>query len=280
MKIAAIQSRYGSFSRYQQLIRETKKETDCDVIVLPELFQDIYFCKIQNPIYLEKATTLSENKEFVLYQKLANELDVVIPFSWYERTDNVNFNSVAMINSDGRVLGIYRKSHIPDGLGYQEKYYFAPGDTGFRVFKTNKGNVGVGICWDQWFPEQARQLTLMGADVIVYPTAIGSEPIDNMYDSSNHWMNTMKGHSAANMIPIVACNRIGKETDTFMSTTVETTFYGNSFITDIFGNISVQMSDKEGYIYSTIDINKNRKYRKSWGLFRDRRIDLYDINHL
>ena len=202
---------------------------------------------------------------------IAKKLNVVLPISFFEKDNNVYFNSIAVINSDGKILGKYRKSHIPDGAGYLEKYYFNPGDTGFKVWETNFGKIGIGICWDQWFPEAARIMALKGADILFYPTAIGDE-IMSEYDSSSAWQRVMQGHAAANIIPVVASNRIGSE-----SVKGQTNgFYGKSFICDRTGKIIVEASkDKQEIIISEIDIEDDHLFRRNWGLFRDRRIDLY-----
>ncbi len=203
---------------------------------------------------------------------LAKELNVVIPVSYFEKAGNTFFNSLVMIDADGTVLENYRKSHIPDGPGYSEKYYFSPGDTGFKVWKTQFGDFGAGICWDQWFPELARSLALQGAEVIFYPTAIGSEPQDPSLDSRDHWQRTMQGHSAANLVPVIASNRVGVEVDDG----IETTFYGSSFITDhTGGKIAEAPREGETIIYAEIDLEATAKARHAWGLFRDRRPELY-----
>jgi N-carbamoylputrescine amidase len=203
---------------------------------------------------------------------LAKELNVVIPVSYFEKAGNTFFNSLVMIDADGSVLENYRKSHIPDGPGYSEKYYFSPGDTGFKVWKTQFGTFGAGICWDQWFPELARSLVLSGAEAIFYPTAIGSEPQDLSLDSRDHWQRTMQGHSAANLVPVIASNRVGVEADDG----IETTFYGSSFITDhTGGKLAEAPREGEAIIYAEIDLQETAKARHAWGLFRDRRPELY-----
>jgi N-carbamoylputrescine amidase len=206
------------------------------------------------------------------FSALANELGVVLPISFFERAGRSFFNSVAVADSDGRVLGCYRKSHVPDGPGYEEKFYFSPGDTGFRVFSTAVGEVGVGICWDQWFPECARAMALLGAEVLCYPTAIGSEPQDPTLDSSAHWQRVMQGHAAANMVPVVASNRIGHE----VGEPTEITFYGTSFITDATG-AKVAEADRASasVLTANFDLDELAAARSSFGLFRDRRPDLY-----
>jgi N-carbamoylputrescine amidase len=203
---------------------------------------------------------------------LARELNVVLPLSVFERANNAYYNSLVMIDRDGRRLGVYRKSHIPEGPGYHEKYYFSPGDTGFRVFPTGSAQVGAAVCWDQWFPEAARSMALQGAELLFYPTAIGSEPHDATIDSSGHWQRTMQGHAAANVMPLVASNRIGTE----KGERYEMTFYGTSFIADHTGAVVAQASrDREEIITASFDLEAIRAYRHAWGVFRDRRPDLY-----
>ncbi len=250
------------------------------IILLSELFERKYFCQERNYDYYEMALPILDNPAVKHFSQLCRELSVVMPISVFERDENVFYNSVAMIDADGSIVGVYRKTHIPDDHFYQEKFYFTPGNTGFKVFKTKYGNVGVGICWDQWFPETARCLTLGGADIILYPTAIGSEPILDV-DSSGHWMRTMQGHSAANIIPVAAANRIGKEDvtpseDNGMQSS-SLTFYGTSFLTDETGDLlSKAGRDKEEIIYAEYDFAEIRKKRASWGLFRDRRPECYN----
>ena len=249
------------------------------IILLSELFERKYFCQERRYEYYEMADSVEENPAVQYFQKLCKELAVVIPVSFYEKDVNVLYNTVAMIDSDGTISGIYRKTHIPDDQFYQEKFYFTPGNTGFKVFDTAYGKIGVGICWDQWFPETARCLAIDGADIILYPTAIGSEPILDV-DSSGHWMRTMQGHSAANVIPVAAANRIGEE---FVEPCEENAgqssslcFYGSSFLTDATGEIIVKASrDKQEIIYAEYDFGEIRKMRLSWGLFRDRRPECY-----
>lgn len=255
------------------------KENGANIILLSELFERKYFCQERNYDYYELALPILENPAVLHFKELAKELSVVMPISVFERDENTFYNSVAMIDADGSILGVYRKTHIPDDHFYQEKFYFTPGNTGFKVFETRYGNVGVGICWDQWFPETARCLALSGADIILYPTAIGSEPILDL-DSSGHWMRTMQGHSAANIIPVAAANRIGTEAvtpsdDNGMQSS-SLTFYGSSFLTDETGNVLVKASrDKEEIICAEYDFLENRKKRASWGIFRDRRPECY-----
>mmetsp|Transcript_43481 Transcript_43481/g.125692 ORF Transcript_43481/g.125692 Transcript_43481/m.125692 type:complete len:245 (+) Transcript_43481:1-735(+) len=216
-------------------------------------------------------------------QELAAKHNIVIPVSLFERDNNMLFNTVVMVDADGSVLGKYRKSHIPDGTGYQEKFYFSPGDTGFKVWDTNVGKVGIAICWDQWFPEAARAMALQGADILLYPTAIGSEPQDPTINSADHWQRVMQGHAAANMVPVVASNRFGTEILLHADKTEKQriTFYGHSFITDETGKIVAQAKDDSSQrfeiMFSTINPEENRSTRLAWGLFRDRRPELYKV---
>ncbi len=243
-----------------------------NVIVPQELMAAPYFCKKQEAKYFELAEETDNCRLIKELSALANELNVVIPVSYFEKAGNTFFNSLVMIDADGTVLENYRKSHIPDGPGYSEKYYFSPGDTGFKVWKTQFGTFGAGICWDQWFPELARSLVLSGAEAIFYPTAIGSEPQDLSLDSRDHWQRTMQGHSAANLVPVIASNRVGVEADDG----IETTFYGSSFITDhTGGKLAEAPREGEAIIYAEIDLQETAKARHAWGLFRDRRPELY-----
>ncbi len=260
-----------NLQRAESLVRAAHAE-GAQIILLQELFERPYFCQHQNYDFLDLATPLSENPAVQQFQKLAAELHVVLPISFYERHHNAYYNSIAIIDADGTVLGVYRKSHIPDGPGYSEKFYFTPGDTGFRVWHTRYGCIGVGICWDQWFPETARAMALMGAELLFFPTAIGSEPQDPTLDSRPHWQNTQCGHAAANIMPVIASNRIGTETQE----DTEITFYGSSFIADETGEKVGEMDTQaEGVTLATFDLDAIRKKRHAWGVFRDRRPDLY-----
>lgn len=242
------------------------------VILMSELPLAHYFCKQQNYDYLKLAVP-AKNHPFILeMQKLAKELNVVLPVSFYELDGNETYNSLVMIDADGKNLGIYRKSHIPDGPGYQEKFYFKPGNSGFKVWDTAYGRFGAAICWDQWFPEPARIMALNGAEALFYPTAIGSEPQDATLDSRDHWQRAMQGHGASNLMPIIAANRVGVEVDDG----IETTFYGSSFITDGKGaKIAEASRSDEEIITATIDLHEAAYVRKCWGVFRDRRPSLY-----
>ncbi|MDF4742244.1 N-carbamoylputrescine amidase [Vibrio parahaemolyticus] len=260
-----------NLAKAKKAIREAA-QNGANVILPQELFAAPYFCKKQEAKYFELAEETENCRLIKEMSALAKELGVVIPVSYFEKAGNTFFNSLVMIDADGTVLDNYRKSHIPDGPGYSEKYYFSPGDTGFKVWQTKFGKFGAGICWDQWFPELARSLALHGAEAIFYPTAIGSEPQDPTLDSREHWQRTMQGHSAANLVPVIASNRVGTEVDDG----IETTFYGSSFITDHTGaKIAEAPREGETIIYAEIDLAATAKARHAWGLFRDRRPDLY-----
>jgi N-carbamoylputrescine amidase len=255
----------------KRLVREAKAKGAL-VVLVQELFETPYFCKDQLAKNFSLARPFEGNALVKEFSALARELGVVLPLSFFEKANNAHFNSLAMIDADGAVLGLYRKSHIPDGPGYQEKYYFNPGDTGFKVFRTKYGAIGAAICWDQWFPESARAMALMGAEILCYPTAIGSEPPPAPpVDSSAHWRRVMQGHAGANYVPLIAANRIGRE----VGETCEVTFYGTSFIAGPTGEILADAGDKEGVITATVDLDAIETARKSWGLFRDRRPELY-----
>ncbi|EGQ8515680.1 N-carbamoylputrescine amidase [Vibrio parahaemolyticus] len=260
-----------NLAKAKNAIREAA-QNGANVILPQELFAAPYFCKKQEAKYFELAEETANSHLIQEMSTLAKELGVVIPVSYFEKAGNTFFNSLVMIDADGTILDNYRKSHIPDGPGYSEKYYFSPGDTGFKVWQTKFGKFGAGICWDQWFPELARSLALHGAEAIFYPTAIGSEPQDPTLDSRDHWQRTMQGHSAANLVPVIASNRVGIEVDDG----IETTFYGSSFITDHTGaKIAEAPREGETIIYAEIDLAATAKARHAWGLFRDRRPDLY-----
>ncbi len=255
----------------ERLVREAAGR-GARLILIPELFEDRYFCEDQRAEHLAKARPLSGHPTVEHFAAVARELNVVLPISFYERAGNELFNSCAIVDADGSVLGVYRKSHIPDGPGYSEKYYFRPGDTGFRVWDTAVGRVGVGICWDQWFPEVVRALALAGAEVILYPTAIGSEPTEPTWDSAPHWQRVMQGHAGANLVPVVAANRVGVEVGSRF--TLE--FYGSSFIAGPTGDKIVEADrTSETVLTATFDLDEVAALRRSWGVFRDRRVDLY-----
>lgn len=258
-----------NIDRIAGFVREAAAK-GADVILPPELFCGHYFCKTQEEEHFARAMEWQEHPAVQQLSELAGELGVVIPVSIYEKEGPLYFNSIVVIDADGTPLGVYRKSHIPDGPGYQEKFYFRPGDTGFRVWNTMKGRIGVGICWDQWFPEAARSMALMGADVLLYPTAIGAEPQDASLDTAARWRRGMQGHAVANVIPVVAANRVGDEQGQV--------FYGTSFITDETGEIVTDMDrQQEGVILATFDLDHIDRARAAWGFFRDRRTDLYEI---
>ena len=258
-----------NITRVAGFIREAAAK-GADVVLPPELFCGHYFCKTQEEEHFARAEEWTDHQAVLQLSELAAELGVVIPVSIYEKDGPLYFNSVVMIDADGTPLGVYRKSHIPDGPGYQEKYYFRPGDTGFRTWSTLKGRIGVGICWDQWFPEAARAMALMGADALLYPTAIGAEPQDAGLDTAARWRRGMQGHAVANVIPVVAANRFGDEQGQV--------FYGTSFITDETGEIVTDLGRKEeGILVATFDLDHIDRARAAWGFFRDRRTDLYDI---
>lgn len=261
-----------NIARGERLVRDAAAK-GAQIILLQELFERNYFCQKQKPAYLEFATTVAENPAVNHFIKIARELNVVLPISIYERAGNCLYNSVVIIDADGENLGTYRKSHIPDGPGYNEKYYFTPGDTGFKVWQTRHAKIGVGICWDQWFPECARSMALQGAELLFYPTAIGSEPHDASINSRGHWQRTQQGHAAANLMPLIASNRIGTETEG----DYHITFYGSSFIADASGE-KVQEANQtdEAVLIHTFDLDAVAANRRAWGLFRDRRIDIYD----
>ncbi|WP_081673560.1 N-carbamoylputrescine amidase [Butyrivibrio sp. FC2001] len=268
----------ANIKKADKLVRRAASQ-GAQIILLSELFERQYFCQERRYDYYDFATTTAKNTAVQHFRDVCRELSVVMPISFYEREGNVLYNSVAMIDADGDILGVYRKTHIPDDHYYQEKFYFTPGDTGFHVFETAYGRVGIGICWDQWFPETARCLALQGADIILYPTAIGSEPILNV-DSSGHWQRTMQGHSAANIIPVVAANRIGTEkvipSEENGGQLSSLNFYGHSFMTDETGDILRQAGNNtEEIIMAVYDFNEIRQNRLSWGLFRDRRPECY-----
>jgi N-carbamoylputrescine amidase len=260
----------NNLKRAEALVREAHG-LGAQIILIQELFASPYFCKDQDAKFFELAESLEDSRVVRHMQSLARELEVVLPVSWFERANRAFFNSMAVVDADGAVVSHYRKSHIPDGPGYQEKFYFSPGDTGFQISRTRYASIGVGICWDQWFPETARALSLMGAEVLLFPTAIGSEPV-SAHDSRQHWRRTMQGHAAANMVPVVASNRIGTEAGE--ACTLD--FYGCSFITDELGAVIEEApSDRQAVLTATFDLSDIDTRRTEWGLFRDRRPELY-----
>ncbi len=262
-----------NISKAEKFVREAA-EKGAKIILLQELFETPYFCQKEKSDYYIYAKEVAENKAINHFRKIAKELKVVLPISFYEKKNYARYNAIAIIDADGEVLGTYRKSHIPDGPGYEEKFYFNPGDTGFKVWNTRYGKIGVGICWDQWYPEAARCMTLMGAEMIFYPTAIGSEPQDGSIDSKDHWQACMLGHAAANLIPVIASNRVGVEEDEDS----KITFYGSSFIAGPQGNKIVEANrTEETVLVAEFDLDQLETQRIEWGIFRDRRPDLYKI---
>ena len=260
----------ATLKKAEDMVRDAKKQ-GANIVLLQELFETPYFCQTESYEYLNIATSVKDNRAVNHFKEIAKELEIVIPISFFERAVNTTFNSLVVIDADGSVMDTYRKTHIPDGHCYEEKFYFTPGDTGFKVWDTAYGRIGVGICWDQWFPESARIMALMGAEILFYPTAIGSEPILPI-DSQPHWQRCMQGHAAANIIPLVASNRVGTEVQDESSMT----FYGSSFIAGPTGEIVKQMDrNKEGVIVAEFDVDEIREKRQSWGIYRDRRPEMY-----
>ena len=270
-QMACTWDRDRNIANAEKLIRESAKR-GANVVLIQELFEAPYFCKDHLAKHFDLALPIAENPAIRHLSKVAAELQVVLPLSVFERAENAYFNTLVMVDADGKQLGIYRKSHIPESPGYHEKFYFSPGDTGFKVWPTRFGRLGVAVCWDQWFPETARAMALKGAEILFFPTAIGSEPQDATLDSRWHWQRTMQGHAAANVMPLVASNRIGTEQGEKLSIT----FYGHSFIADHTGEVVAQADDhSEQVLTASFDLEAIRRYRHSWGLFRDRRPDLY-----
>ncbi|SMF22867.1 N-carbamoylputrescine amidase [Paenibacillus barengoltzii] len=278
VKVAATQMSCSSnkeenIAKADRLVREAARQ-GAQIILLQELFETPYFCQKEKSDYYVYATELEQNAAIQHFRKVAKELEVVLPISFYEKKNNARYNSLAVIDADGEVLGLYRKSHIPDGPGYEEKFYFNPGDTGFKVWKTRYAKIGVGVCWDQWYPEAARCMALMGAELLFYPTAIGSEPQDSSIDSKDHWQMCMLGHAASNLVPVIASNRVGLESDEDSSIT----FYGSSFIAGPQGNKIAEASrTEETVLVAEFDLDQLEIQRIEWGIFRDRRPDLYKI---
>ena len=285
VKVAAVQMRCtrdvnANIANAEGLVRKAAAD-GAQIILLPELFERQYFCQERQYEYYEFAKPVEENDAVKHFAKVAEELKVVLPISFYEKDGKRLFNTVAILDADGTNLGIYRKTHIPDDHFYQEKFYFTPGDTGFKAFKTRYGTIGIGICWDQWFPETARSMALLGAEILLYPTAIGSEPILEC-DSMPHWRRVMQGHAAANLMPVIAANRIGTETvepcEGNGGQTSALNFYGSSFIADETGELISEASrDQEEILYSEFDLAELAQKRLEWGLFRDRRPEMYGI---
>jgi N-carbamoylputrescine amidase len=270
-QMACSWDRSANMARAEKLIREAARR-GAQVILIQELFETPYFCMDHASRHFGLAQPLEGHPAVEHFRALARELDVVLPVSVFERYNNAFYNSVVIVDAGGAVLGSYRKSHIPEGTGYHEKFYFSPGDTGFKVFDTKFAKLGVAICWDQWFPEAARSMALMDAEILLYPTAIGSEPQDPSLDSSGHWQRTMQGHAAANVMPVVASNRVGTE----QGEKYTMTFYGSSFIASHTGEIVAQADrSSESVLTAAFDLEAMRRYRQAWGVFRDRRPDLY-----
>ncbi|MBC2723168.1 N-carbamoylputrescine amidase [Desulfosporosinus sp.] len=278
VKVAATQMSCSNnidenITKAEGLVREAASQ-GAQIILLQELFETPYFCQKEKSQYYVYATELEQNKAVNHFKGVAKELQVVLPISFYEKKNYARYNSLAVIDASGDVLGKYRKSHIPDGPGYEEKFYFNPGDTGFKVWNTRYGKIGVGVCWDQWYPEAARCMALMGAELLFYPTAIGSEPQDGSIDSKDHWQTCMLGHAAANLIPVIASNRIGVEEDDESNIS----FYGSSFIAGPQGNKIVEAGrTEERVLIAEFDLEQLETQRIEWGIFRDRRPDLYRI---
>ena len=276
ISVAAIQTSYGedlqaNIDKTIGFVREAAGK-GAQVILPSELFQGPYFCVSQEERWFAHAHPWREHPAVTQLAPVAKDLGVAIPVSIFERDGPQYYNSLVMLDADGQALGVYRKSHIPDGPGYQEKYYFRPGDTGFKVWDTRFGRVGVGICWDQWYPETARAMMLMGAEVLMYPTAIGTEPHDHELDTAEPWRRAMQGHAVSNAVPVVGANRIGHET----VTDVGQTFYGHSFIADHRGDLVESFgAEDEGALVHTFDLEFLDRHRAAWGFFRDRRTDLY-----
>jgi len=277
LNVAAVQmqmsdDKNSNVAKAETLVREAHSK-GAQIILLPELFEGLYFCKDMDERYFSWAQPREENPLLNHFSELSKELGIVLIVSYFEKDGNRFFNSLVVIDTDGKILENYRKTHIPSGPGYEEKFYFTPGDSGFKVWDTKHGKIGVGICWDQWFPETARSLALMGAELIFYPTAIGSEPEIGL-DSKEHWQRVQMGHAAANIIPVIAANRIGVEEGESCSLT----FYGSSFMTDLTGKKIAEASrTEEEILYAHYDLAENRKLREYWGLFQDRRPEAYDL---
>ncbi len=272
--MAAVQCPLGgpradNVARVEKLVREAAAR-GAQVVLPPELFEGPYFCREERAENFAEARTLEADEAVARMREVARELGVVVPVSFFERAGQAYFNSVALVDADGAVLGVYRKSHIPDGPGYEEKFYFRPGDTGFRVWPTRFGTLGIGICWDQWFPETARAMMLLGAEVLLYPTAIGSEPHEPDLDTRDPWQRAMIGHAVSNVVPVVAANRVGVEDGQ--------SFYGSSFIADPRGDKVAELDrTQSGVVLHRFDLDAIARTRASWGFFRDRRPELYDV---
>ncbi len=279
--LAAIQMACGwdaaaNIGKAEELVREAARR-GAQIILLPELFETPYFCIEQDARHLKLARSVDEDPAIRHFSAVARELAVVLPISFFERSGPAYFNSIAILDADGSRLGLYRKSHIPNGPGYQEKNYFSPGDTGFRVWRTRYGRIGVGICWDQWFPEAARAMALAGAEILLYPTAIGTEPPPALpVNSRDHWQRTQQGHAAANLMPLAAANRYGLERSLQDPEGLHIRFYGSSFITDAMGaKVAEAPEEGDAVLTATFDLEQTAAVRDNWFVFRDRRPDLY-----
>jgi N-carbamoylputrescine amidase len=272
--VAAVQCALGgprldNIARVERLVREAAARGG-QVVLVPELFEGPYFCREEKAEWFAEARSVDDDEGVSRLRRVAADLGIVLPVSFFERAGHAYYNSIALVDADGSVLGVYRKSHIPDGPGYEEKFYFRPGDTGFRVWRTRFGTLGVGICWDQWFPESARAMMVQGAELLFYPTAIGSEPHEPDLDTRDPWQRAMIGHAVSNVVPVVAANRVGTEDGQV--------FYGSSFIADARGDKKAELDrTQEGVVTATFDLDALAKTRASWGFFRDRRPDLYDV---
>lgn len=272
LRVAALQAAFGedmtaNIARVEGLVRDAARD-GAEVVLPPELFQGPYFCKREETRWFAQAYPYQEHPVVKRLAPLAAELEIVLPLSIFEKSGQEYFNSLAVAGADGKIMGVYRKSHIPDGPGYEEKFYFKPGDTGFMTFPAKSGRIGAGVCWDQWFPESARAMMLKGAEVLLYPTAIGSEPENPALDTQPRWRRAMIGHSVSNVVPVVAANRVGDEDGQV--------FYGSSFITDEGGDILAELNRTEtGFIAATLDLDRIAEVRAGWGFFRDRRPELY-----
>lgn len=271
-QMACSDDRTENHDKAEELVRRAASQ-GANVVLVQELFEGHYFCQVETPENFARAEEPGKHPAIKRFSAVARELGIAMPVSFFERQNNAHYNSIAMIDADGSNMGIYRKTHIPDGPGYEEKFYFNPGDTGFKVWDTAFGKVGVGICWDQWFPETARCMVLQGAEILLYPTAIGNEPNSPSYDSKDHWQTAMRGHAAANMVPLAAANRIGSE---HPEGGKEMNFYGSSFISDWTGKIVAEAGrTDEAVLTHTFDLDHVRQERIGWGLFRDRRPEHY-----
>ncbi len=270
--VAALQCAFSTdtaanIAKVSDMVRDAAGR-GAQVVLPPELFEDHYFCRVEDEALFAQARPTADHPSVIAMQKLAGELGIWIPTSFFESDGPHHYNSLAMIGPDGKVAGVYRKSHIPDGPGYEEKFYFRPGNTGFRVWDGAGTTLGVGVCWDQWYPEAARAMMLMGAQILFSPTAIGSEPYDDELDTARMWRRAMLGHAVSNVVPVVAANRIGKEGDQ--------SFYGTSFICDEWGDVLTELGrEEEGVITATLDLERAKRHRAGMGFFRDRRPELY-----